>query len=670
MLPKAARLSVAQKLAVICVSFSLPLSVMMYFVVDAATDSIRFARLEEAGNRYLRPLSTLLEAIPRHAGPARELHAGRSDVRPKLDATQAEVAEAFATLAATDAAIGAELQFTNDGLAKRHREHARISTVKAEWDSLRNALGSLTPDDAQRQHAHLLADIRTMITHAGDTSNLILDPDLDSYYLVDVTLGALPQMQERLARVAALGESVARRGAVTNEERSQLALSAAFLQEVDLDRVEASSNTALNEDGNFYGSSESLQKNLPPLVKAFGEATRNLIKLTNELAAAPKPAIAPADYAAAAAQASATSFALWRGAVAELDVLLATRTSSFQRSRMHTVAWSLVALVGSLALAWFIARGLNVALTRLVGQLGAFSSELESAAGQVSKAGQSLAEGTSKQAASLEETSSSLIQLSSMTKRTAEGAAQAKELSGQTRAAADTGAVDMEQMKSAMDSIKFSSGEIAKIVKIIDEIAFQTNILALNAAVEAARAGESGAGFAVVAEEVRSLAQRSAQSARETAAKIEDSVSKSEHGVQISEKVATSLQQIVDCARRMDTLIAEIAQASNEQSNGISQVNSAVSLMDKVTQDNAANAEETAASAEELSAQTIAMQESTAELRSLIGGVPAQAAPPKAAAAKAAHAEIAGTAPRRLQRPVTSSPAKENVRQGDFFKNS
>jgi methyl-accepting chemotaxis protein len=257
-----------------------------------------------------------------------------------------------------------------------------------------------------------------------------------------------------------------------------------------------------------------------------------------------------------------------------------------------------------------------------------------------------------------------------MTKRTADGAAQAKELSGQTRAAADTGALDMEQMKSAMDSIKVSSGEIAKIVKIIDEIAFQTNILALNAAVEAARAGEAGAGFAVVAEEVRSLAQRSAQSARETAAKIEDSVSKSEHGVEISDKVAASLQQIVDCARRMDTLVAEIAQASNEQSTGISQVNTAVSQMDKVTQANAANAEQTAASAEELSAQTIAMQESTAELRSLIGGSPGQVATRKSSTIKAALAESSGAATRRQQKPSGSAQAKAPAGQDDFFKNS
>jgi methyl-accepting chemotaxis protein len=231
-----------------------------------------------------------------------------------------------------------------------------------------------------------------------------------------------------------------------------------------------------------------------------------------------------------------------------------------------------------------------------------------------------LAEGASEQAASLEETSSSLEEMASMTKRNAEASTEAKELSNQTRIAADSGSADMAEMKVAMDAIKKSSAEISKIVKTIDEIAFQTNILALNAAVEAARAGDAGAGFAVVAEEVRNLAQRSAAAAKETAAKIEDSVNKSEHGVRISDKVALSLGEIVAKARKVDGLIGEIANASNEQNEGIGQVNTAVVQMDKVTQANAGSAEETAAAAEELSSQSAVMLDTVVGLRRLIDG--------------------------------------------------
>ena len=178
----------------------------------------------------------------------------------------------------------------------------------------------------------------------------------------------------------------------------------------------------------------------------------------------------------------------------------------------------------------------------------------------------------------------------------------------------------MQEMKQAMAGITDSSSTIAKIVKTIDEIAFQTNILALNAAVEAARAGEAGAGFAVVAEEVRNLAQRSANAAKETANRIEESVTRSEHGVRISAVVARSFDEIVENARKVDELVGEIATASNEQRQAIEQVTTAVSQMDKVTQANAAGAEETASASAELNAQAEVMRDSVLELRALVDG--------------------------------------------------
>lgn len=281
-----------------------------------------------------------------------------------------------------------------------------------------------------------------------------------------------------------------------------------------------------------------------------------------------------------------------------------------------------VILAGGAAflISFIIVRSTTRALTGISGALSDGSAQVASAAGQVSAASQTLANGSSEQAASIEETSSSLEELSSMTKRNAENAQKANELAREARMVAERGAEDMQAMSSAMQSIKTSSNDIAKIIKTIDEIAFQTNILALNAAVEAARAGEAGLGFAVVADEVRNLAQRSAQAAKETAAKIEGATRSTTQGVQISTKVAEVLNEIVAKVRQVDKLAAEVAGASQEQTLGITQINTAVGQMDSVTQSNAANAEESAAAAQELNAQALAMKHAVVELLTMVGG--------------------------------------------------
>ena len=263
---------------------------------------------------------------------------------------------------------------------------------------------------------------------------------------------------------------------------------------------------------------------------------------------------------------------------------------------------------------------LVIPLKRTAAVMSNQAGEVTVAAGQVSASSQSLAEGAGEQAASLEETSSSLEEMSGMTKRNTENAQKANDLAKQARTAADKGVTDMQQMNQAMAAIKTSSDDIAKIIKTIDEIAFQTNILAVNAAVEAARAGEAGMGFAVVADEVRNLAQRSAQAAKETADKIEGAISKTGQGVVISNKVAEALNDIVAKARQVDELVAEVTGASREQTQGITQINTAVGQMDKVTQGNAASAEECAAAAEELNAQAETMKQSVGELLQLVGG--------------------------------------------------
>jgi methyl-accepting chemotaxis protein/methyl-accepting chemotaxis protein-1 (serine sensor receptor) len=262
----------------------------------------------------------------------------------------------------------------------------------------------------------------------------------------------------------------------------------------------------------------------------------------------------------------------------------------------------------------------------------------------VSTSAQSLSQGATTQAASLEETSASMEEMASMTRQNAENsqnaAALMSDVDSQVRASNET----LAEMVTSMAAIQDSSQQVGRIIKTIDEIAFQTNILALNAAVEAARAGEAGMGFAVVADEVRSLAQRSAQAARDTASLIEASITKTQDGSARVEQVAHAINAITSSVGQVKGLVDEVSLASRQQSQGIDQVAQAIAQMEKVTQTTAATSEESAAASEELSASADTAMEIVQQLERLVG----------TRNADLRHARAAG--PRRRPRPPVAAP--------------
>ncbi len=293
-----------------------------------------------------------------------------------------------------------------------------------------------------------------------------------------------------------------------------------------------------------------------------------------------------------------------------------------QARNQLTLAGGLLALVlaATIGVSLVATRAVRRSLEVVIHNVHSSMQEFSDTARQVAGVSVTLADGASAQAAALEESSAALEETSSMTKRNSESSASAQQAASQARATADAGAERMQAMRTAMEAINRASEDIAKILKTIDEIAFQTNILALNAAVEAARAGEAGAGFAVVAEEVRALAQRCAAAARETADKIGDSVAKSRQGAQLSEEVARNFEEIQQQIRQVDSVVSEIATASAEQTRGITEVTLGVSEMDKVTQSNAAHAEETAAAAEQLNGQAVKLLSAVEALQRMVEG--------------------------------------------------
>ncbi len=305
----------------------------------------------------------------------------------------------------------------------------------------------------------------------------------------------------------------------------------------------------------------------------------------------------------------------------QIQIMRASAEAGHSQVRFAVISLTAIGVLGviTLLVTLFMVAGITKGLSRLSAELSEGAAQVQSASAQVATSSQRLAQEASNGAASIEETSAAAKEVASLARKSAGQAKTAANLMDTVDARVGEGNKTLGQMVESMSAITESSGRISKIIKVIDEIAFQTNILALNAAVEAARAGESGMGFAVVADEVRNLAQRSAQAARDTAALIEDSIAKSNDGGVKLERVAEVIQSITENTGKVKTFIDEVSLASLDEAKGVEAISKGVNQMEQSTQDTASFSEESAAASQQLSAQAETLNHIAEQVGAMVG---------------------------------------------------
>jgi len=583
--------------------FTAALTGILYLLISEQNIAIRFAQKEKSGNEYLRPLRRAMQAL--HSQDPESM--------------QRPVEESLRLLEETDRKLEEILQTTPAELQKRDRGSLKPALLRARWQAGSSGGGREFVDIFRR-------DILALYAHVGDTSNLILDPDLDSYYTMSVTLIRSPEFwsaaaeMQRLLNQARLGNEV---------DRGQLLILAGHLSRTAA-TIKEEQQRSFKEAPNFSGRIELSSQLETPLL-TFAERTERFSRTMADYLK--DGAVSPGELLTLLDQSNSASYDLWDRAIDELDTMLQIRIAKFQERRNMTLAIvilivSLIAWIGFLILRQItaqlsyavevtgaIAQGdfaqklkvasndeVGQALQAMQGMLDRLCTVLEeirrgadgivSASNGVNATAQSLSQSASEQSASVEETSASLEEMQASIGQNAENAQT-------TEAIAVRSAADAEKGGNAVHDTVGAMRKIAEKISIIEEIAYQTNLLALNAAIEAARASEHGRGFAVVASEVRKLAERSQRAAQEISELASGSVALAEGAGQL-------LDQIVPGIRRTADLVQEITAASREQDTGVDQISRAMQQLEKVTQQNASASEELAATAEELNASAAA----------------------------------------------------------------
>jgi methyl-accepting chemotaxis protein len=611
-------LSFRAKAWVVTAAFVLPLGLVSQQWFAAQSDSIKFSAKERLGVEYGQAVIPLLPALQDQRRLTLAAIAGKKD-DAAMSAVRAQIDERLKLIAAVEQRLGSEL--------------ATGAAYKALLAASQGALGAEAGvQKVFASHSALTEAAIDLVTAAADGSNLTLDPDIDTYYLMDAAYGALPVLAETVGQFRSVG-SADGLGANKSDVLTRALAAAEALGDANDKRLAAGLDKA--------------RAARPELAKLIDDKPANAsMHQLHEMFAGGTPDTDQAMKLAGTARDG--FFALQKTSAEQLDRLLAERVSRLQARRNAVgAAIALFLAVGTYLFVSFaivmngglthvrrhidrIAGGdltgepnawgtdeigavldrlaqMRSGLAQTISGIRGSADQVATASSQISTGTRDLSKRTEETAASLEKSASAMEQMQSTVRSTAETTREVAAVARDNAQMAERGGSVIAQAVTTMQEIQASSSKVADIIGVIDGIAFQTNILALNAAVEAARAGEQGRGFAVVAAEVRSLAQRSAAAAREIKTLIDSSVSKTESGAAVVGRAGENMRQIVESVQRINTLLSEVATATAEQTEGIAHVNAAVSEIDRNTQQNAALVEQTSADAQSMHQQAQAL---------------------------------------------------------------